>query len=70
MVQFFSAVSGMFMVVFAVTLLVLPLVLPPLPPPPLALLLVPVLILLLLFFMALSPSVVQLPDIDHLPPIV
>ncbi|KAK7244465.1 hypothetical protein RIF29_39287 [Crotalaria pallida] len=38
------------------SILVLPLVLPPLPPPPLLLLFLPVFILLLLFLLAFSPS--------------
>ncbi|KAE9590679.1 hypothetical protein Lalb_Chr20g0110211 [Lupinus albus] len=43
------------------SILVLPLVLPPLPPPPLLLLLVPVFIMLLLFLLAFLPS--SLPNI-------
>lgn len=48
------------MVLLTVSLLVLPLVLPPLPPPPLMLLLVPVLLLILLVFLAFTSS--QIPN--------
>ncbi|CAN6485979.1 unnamed protein product [Victoria cruziana] len=50
--------SGSFMILLGLTasLVLLPLVLPPLPPPPLMLLLVPVAILAVLLFLALAPS--------------
>ncbi|GMN57781.1 hypothetical protein TIFTF001_026892 [Ficus carica] len=63
MVKLFSLRSAMIMAVFTVSLLVLPLVLPPLPPPPAMLLLVPVLIMSLLVFLAFSPAA-------HLPSVV
>ncbi|KAI3667242.1 hypothetical protein L6452_42292 [Arctium lappa] len=44
------------MVLFTVSLVVLPLVLPPLPPPPPLLLFVPVLIMSVLLFLAFAPS--------------
>lgn len=48
--------SVLILSLLALSILVLPLVMPPLPPPPLLLLLVPVFIMLLLFFIAFSPS--------------
>ncbi|MFS7904225.1 hypothetical protein Hanom_Chr01g00033641 [Helianthus anomalus] len=50
------------MVLFTLSLVVLPLVLPPLPPPPPLLLLVPVVIMSVLVFLALAPS--ELPPDD------
>ncbi|KAI3682338.1 hypothetical protein L1987_82258 [Smallanthus sonchifolius] len=44
------------MMLFTVSLVVLPLVLPPLPPPPPLLLFVPVLIMSVLIFLAFAPS--------------
>lgn len=48
--------------VFTVSLVVLPLVLPPLPPPPPLVLFIPVLIMLVLVFLAFAPS--ELPPDD------
>ncbi|CAA2952349.1 Hypothetical predicted protein [Olea europaea subsp. europaea] len=58
-----SALGGVLvMVIFTLSLLVLPLVLPPLPPPPPLFLLVPVLIMAMLIFLAFSPS--QVPNVS------
>nr|XP_051191300.1 protein AUXIN-REGULATED GENE INVOLVED IN ORGAN SIZE-like [Lolium perenne] len=57
--SYFSTQAFMVLACVAVTLLVLPLVLPPLPPPPAMLLLVPVCMLLLLVVLAFMPSDVR-----------
>ncbi|KAI7980680.1 hypothetical protein LOK49_Contig120G00002 [Camellia lanceoleosa] len=57
----FSLRSLMVMAVLTVSLLVLPVVLPPLPPPPLMLLLIPVFIMAVLILLAFTPS--QVPNV-------
>ncbi|KAK4345985.1 hypothetical protein RND71_036161 [Anisodus tanguticus] len=62
MLKNLSSSKVIFVMVFlTISLLVLPLVLPPLPPPPLMLLFVPVLLMVLLVFLAFTPS--QLPNV-------
>ncbi|CAN4109200.1 unnamed protein product [Withania somnifera] len=58
--NFSSLIAILIMVFLTISLLVLPLVLPPLPPPPLMLLFIPVLLMVLLAFLAFTPS--QLPN--------
>ncbi|KAL6555340.1 hypothetical protein OROGR_006598 [Orobanche gracilis] len=54
------------MVLFTVSLLVLPLILPPLPPPPMMFLLIPVAIMVMLVFLAVTPP--QLPNVAFIDP--
>lgn len=54
--RYFTAESVVLLGCLTVSLLILPLVLPPLPPPPFLLLLLPILILGLLMFLAFMPS--------------
>ncbi|KAJ9695394.1 hypothetical protein PVL29_010724 [Vitis rotundifolia] len=61
MVKFFSARSIMVMVFLTLSMLLLPLFLPPLPPPPLLLLFVPVVIMAVLMLLAFSPT--QVPNV-------
>ncbi|KAI3444338.1 hypothetical protein Pfo_001003 [Paulownia fortunei] len=61
MFSYFSIREILLMVFLTVSLLFLPLVLPPLPPPPLMLLLVPVAIMAVLIFLAFTPP--QLPNV-------
>jgi len=56
MVKCFSLGSVLVLVVLAVSMVLLPLVLPPLPPPPLVLLFFPVGIMAALILLAFSPS--------------
>ncbi|KAL1533175.1 hypothetical protein AAHA92_33096 [Salvia divinorum] len=56
MFRYFTLESLFLLVCLTVSLLVLPVVLPPLPPPPLLLLLLPILILALLMFLAFTPA--------------
>ncbi|GFZ10620.1 ARGOS-like protein [Actinidia rufa] len=54
--SYFSVQSLLVLVCLAVSLLILPLILPPLPPPPLMLLLLPIGILAVLMILAFMPS--------------
>ncbi|KAL8487211.1 hypothetical protein ACS0TY_023761 [Phlomoides rotata] len=56
MSRYFTLESLFLFVCLTVSLLILPLVLPPLPPPPFLLLLLPICILVLLMFLAFMPS--------------
>ncbi|WOL16088.1 hypothetical protein Cni_G24870 [Canna indica] len=57
--SYFTVQSLLVLVCLTASLLVLPLVLPPLPPPPLLLLLLPICILVLLVVLAFKPSDVR-----------
>ncbi|CAL1411631.1 unnamed protein product [Linum trigynum] len=53
---YFSLESLFLLIGLTASLLILPLILPPLPPPPFLLLLIPIGILVLLMFLALTPN--------------
>ncbi|WOK97401.1 hypothetical protein Cni_G06109 [Canna indica] len=54
--KYFSAEKFLILLCITVSLLILPVILPPLPPPPLGILLLPIGILVLLMFLGLMPS--------------
>lgn len=56
MYRYFPMESLCFLVCLTMSLLILPLILPPLPPPPASLLLLPICIMVLLMFLAFMPS--------------
>ncbi|GFP90340.1 hypothetical protein PHJA_001177900 [Phtheirospermum japonicum] len=63
MFRYFTLESLFLLVCLTASLLILPLVLPPLPPPPLMLLLVPIFILALLMVLAFMPFGVR--EVTH-----